>query len=128
LEPAIAVITLGDPKRVFPSKVGFETIVGNAATTVTTSALRLLSRLSLLFGVLLLLRTFLSGLGVVVLLLCAFLFRRCGFIWLRFFRVLFRLVLLFLLLVVLLLLCARRSRKLLGSKTKPLCRSILLVS
>jgi hypothetical protein len=111
LEAAITVITLGDPKRVFPSKVGFETIVGNTATTVTMGALRLLSRLSLLCRLpFLLLSTFLSGLGVLVLLLCAFLLGRCGFIWLCFFRVLFRLVLLFLLLVVLLLLGVGRSR------------------
>ena len=48
LETAIAVVALANAKRVFPSKIGLETVCGNAATTVTTCALRLLYRLDLL--------------------------------------------------------------------------------
>jgi hypothetical protein len=41
-----AVIGLADTKPVFPSKTSLETVVGNAVTTVTTGALRLLFMLS----------------------------------------------------------------------------------
>src|SRR5450759_2936655 len=40
-ETAITVIALGDAKPVFLSKIRLETVIGNAAVTVTTGTLRL---------------------------------------------------------------------------------------
>jgi hypothetical protein len=74
LEAAIIVIALAHTKPVFLSKIGPETVVGNAATTVTAGALRLLYRLSLLC-VLLCVLLFLFA--ALVVLLCSFLFLLC---------------------------------------------------
>ena len=107
----------------FPSKLGPETVVGNAPCTVTTGTLPLLFRLRLmgglrrrrgflcLLGVLVLLRRgFLCLPGVLVLLRRGFLCLPGRLSLLRFFLVLVgRLGFLFLLLVVLLLLRTRRS-------------------
>jgi len=80
LEAAIpAVIGLADMKRVFPSKIGLETVFGNAATT---GMLRLLSRLSLLC-------VFPFGLGALLLLGRGFFLLFCGLLWLRFLLFLF---------------------------------------
>ena len=102
LEAVIAVIGLADTKRVLLPKIGLEFVCGDSATTVTTGALRLLLRLSLLCG-------FLFWLGALLLLRRGFFLLLCGFRWLRLFLVLGRLGFLFFLLVVLLLLCVCRS-------------------
>ena len=98
LEAAITVIALVDAKRVLPSKIGLVMIVGNAATT---GVLRLRYGLSLLC-------VFLFRLGVLLLLLRAFLLLLCGFGGLRLFLFLGRLGFLFLLLFALLL-CVYQS-------------------
>src|ERR1700689_4146011 len=75
LEAVVIVIALGDTKRVFAAKIGFVTVVGDAAIAATTGALRPLSRLCFH---LLLLSVFLFRLTVIVLLLRISLFGFCA--------------------------------------------------
>jgi hypothetical protein len=80
LKAAIGVVALADAKRVFPSKIGLETVCGNTAPTVTTSVLHRLSLpllcvlLFLLAVLVFLLPILLCRLVVLVLLLCVLLF------------------------------------------------------
>jgi hypothetical protein len=75
-EAVIAVVGLGDTKRVFASKIGLEAVSGNAATTVTSGLLCRLLRLSRLGA----LCAFLFGFGILVLLLCVLFFRLDGLV------------------------------------------------
>src|SRR5208282_4270485 len=97
LEAVIAVVAFADMERVSSSKIGPEAIVGNAATAVTTGALFLLFRPSLLCVLLL---------CVLLFLLCTFFLLLCVFLFVLGVLVLLLSVFLFLLAVLLLLLCA----------------------
>jgi hypothetical protein len=89
LEAVIAVVGLGDTKRVLLSKIGLEFVCGNAATTGFRRALLRLRVLLCRFGVVVLLLCVLFfRLGVLLLLRRGFFLWLCGLLRLRFFLVL----------------------------------------